>query len=89
MTRHNTRTRIPLDVVYTAPELKAPPAYTPIGARRFTVETKSLTDMRIAYRWACKCCPVRGAWLVDRADVERNGATHVAHGCEAQEAVAS
>lgn len=86
--RHNTRTRIPLEVVYTAPELKAPPAYTPIGARGFTVETKSLTDMRTAFRFCCKACGRFGAWLVDRAAVERNGATHVAEGCEL-EAVAS
>lgn len=92
--RHNTRRSIPLDVVYTAPEPTPHRSFTPIGARRFAVETKlSLDAVTWLYRYACRCCARGtlhnvGVWHKDRAIAERVGAEHVVC-CEQTQAVAS
>jgi len=86
--RHNQRTRIPLEVMSIA-SIVPSHVVAPIGRRGFATEVGSTHDMRTVYRWSCHCCPMRGAWLADRAKSEANGATHVTEGCEAREAVAS
>jgi hypothetical protein len=63
--------------------------YTPIGLSGIAMEIKSSIDMRTQlYRFQCRACARRGAWLEQRTVAERNGRIHIEQGCEARESAA-